>query len=843
MRYGLFDYQRDAALGCLRMLGRGRRDWRDDRSRSSFALSAITGAGKTVIATAAIEAMIHGSSDLEVEADPNAAFLWVTDDPALNRQTRNKMLAGSDLLQPARLVVLDNDFLDSTLSAGRVYFLNVQKLSKTSGLAQGGRNLRQHSMWEVIANTINGGVVDLYLVLDEAHRGMQRSTDRKTIVQRIISGAPASNPPMPVVWGISATIARFTAAMEGVTDRTSYPYVEVDIEKVRVSGLVKDEIGLDEPDEKGAFGNTLLREAVKATLDYERRWATYSTEQGEPTVLPVLVIQVPDKASDAKLTETISVIESEWPGLGPLAIAHVFGEHERLHLGGRAVDWVQPESIQNDTVVRVVLAKTAISTGWDCPRAEVLYSERPAKDVTHIAQIIGRMVRAPLTHRVATDDTLNSVACFLPLFDRTALATIKAELEGAGKGNGENRVGPAVVRAPKIFERNALVDSAAFDAIEALPSLPAPDVLASPLRRAKELARLLTDTATGEALLSGAGSRLTNALMSKLDGVAAQYAETVDANIANIETANISRTRIAVTGGELGQTTHQVATHLTDLDRDTRRIVNAVKEGVGKDYFAHRVAKAGADADLLDVRTRVAALFMVDGVSGELEAEATKWVQTRLSQFAVDIKNTTGATRDAYRRVQEQTSSPEQLTVDLRDNLSAASKTGKGDDLPTFQGHLYADASGWFPADLNTWETTVVNTEIERPSFVAWYRNPARPTPASLRIAFQDDSDDWGSVQVDFLVVSRRDDGGLGVSIVDPHGDHLADARVKLLALADYAERYGDAYVRIESIAKASDGTLRVLDLQEAGVREAVRAFPGGQVSALYESHDARPYQ
>lgn len=67
------------------------------------------------------------------------------------------------------------------------------------------------------------------------------------------------------------------------------------------------------------------------------------------------------------------------------------------------------ESIQTETAIRVVIAKEAISTGRDCPRAEVLYSERPVKDATHIAQVIGRMVRQPLAHRIATDDALNSV--------------------------------------------------------------------------------------------------------------------------------------------------------------------------------------------------------------------------------------------------------------------------------------------------------------------------------------------------------------------------------------------------------------------------------------------------
>ncbi|MDQ3877022.1 MAG: hypothetical protein M3290_01540, partial [Actinomycetota bacterium] len=62
MRYDLIDYQRDAALAVLRNLVRGRDDWAQHGSLSSFALSAVTGAGKTVIAAAVIEAIVHGSS-------------------------------------------------------------------------------------------------------------------------------------------------------------------------------------------------------------------------------------------------------------------------------------------------------------------------------------------------------------------------------------------------------------------------------------------------------------------------------------------------------------------------------------------------------------------------------------------------------------------------------------------------------------------------------------------------------------------------------------------------------------------------------------------------------------
>lgn len=836
MRYDLFDYQRDAAFHVLRRLDAARDLWVSHDARSSFALSAVTGSGKTVIATAVIEAMIYGSADLGVEPVLHAAFLWVTDDPALNRQTRKRMLEASDLVHPNQLVILDNDFLERDLRAGRVYYLNVQKLSKNSGLAQGGNNLREISMWEVIANTVNSSDVDLYLILDEAHKGMKVDRDRSTIVQRIINGQPGSNPPVPVVWGISATIDRFNSTMAGISDRTVLPAVAVDLARVRASGLVKDQIVLDEPSEAGTFGSTLLREAIQSARDYEKRWADYAEAEHEPTVLPVLVIQVPDKASEGKLADLISVLESQWAGLSPDAVVNVFGEHKDLDVADRRIRWVNPESIQDDPEIRIVLAKEAISTGWDCPRAEVLYSERPASDSTHIAQVIGRMVRQPLARRVPTDDVLNSVACYLPLFNRKSLAQIKDELERPGEG-----VPTDVVARTRLFPRNQEIASEVFELVESLPSVPTPDPLASPLRRAKILAKLLTDSeAPGGALNNHAGQDLRQLLNSKLDGLAAQYASVVAVNVQNIESAEIRRTTLTHTGQEVSVGARSIATHAQDVDRDTRRVIRSVREGVGSDYLAHRRTEE-SDADPRDVRVEVAALLMMDQVLGELDLTATTWVQDQLTKFAVEIKNTTGATRDSYIKVQEQTSQIERVGIELPLNEVAPTEDTEGNPYPRFERHLFANSCGVFPAKLNDWETTVIKTEIGRKSTVAWYRNPSRAGRSALRIAYQDEGGNWKSLQVDFLVISQRDDGSLIVSIIDPHGDHLADARFKLRALADYAEKYSDEFLRIESVAKINE-KLRTLDLQDPKVRAAVRKFEGGKVTALYESDVARDY-
>jgi hypothetical protein len=50
-----------------------------------------------------------------------------------------------------------------------------------------------------------------------------------------------------------------------------------------------------------------------------------------------------------------------------------------------------------------------------------------------------------------------------------------------------------------------------------------------------------------------------------------------------------------------------------------------------------------------------------------------------------------------------------------------------------------------------------------------------------------------------------------------PHGDYLADARAKVQALTSFAGQFGDRFVRIESVAKVDDGSLRVLDLGTGG--------------------------
>jgi hypothetical protein len=397
------------------------------------------------MAAAVFEALFHGDDGFNFDRDPGAVVIWFSDDPSLNEQTRFRLMESSDRLRHTDLVVIENTFNRAKFDAGKIYFLNTQKLGKKSLLVRGfdgeeedgtfpsmRPDLRSHTIWDTICNTIEDPALSLYLVLDEAHRGMGNSgggTERSTIVKRLINGE-SGVPGIPVVWGISATVERFNKAMEVATGRTTLPPVTVDATRVQESGLLKDTIVLDIPDEAtGDFDTVLLRRATDKLKEASEEWAAYAREQeSDEFVTPVMVLQVPNTPSPTEIGKALDVIFKQWPDLNETHVAHVFGEHSTQKFGPYEVPHIPPQRVQDDTWVRVLIAKDAISTGWDCPRAEVMISFRPASDQTYIAQLLGRMVRTPLARRIPGNDRLNSVDCLLPKFDKETVEAVEMPL-------------------------------------------------------------------------------------------------------------------------------------------------------------------------------------------------------------------------------------------------------------------------------------------------------------------------------------------------------------------------------------------------------------------------------
>ena len=141
--------------------------------------------------------------------------------------------------------------------------------------------------------------------------------------------------------------------------------------------------------------------------------------------------------------------------------------------------------------MRVLVAKDAISTGWDCPRAEVMVSFRPAKDHTHITQLLGRMVRSPLARRVPGDERLNSVECILPFFDRTTAGNVVKYLTGQ-----IDEMAPSRRRRSSstecLLEPNRRRARGGLGVWDALPTMTFPQRGPAPVKRLVALAQALS---------------------------------------------------------------------------------------------------------------------------------------------------------------------------------------------------------------------------------------------------------------------------------------------------------------------------------------------------------------
>lgn len=860
MKFTLKDYQEEAVREVLVNLKKASRRWREDGDKHAFSLTATTGAGKTVMAAAVFEALFHGDDNYDIEPDPGAVVIWFSDDPSLNEQSRFRLLEASDRLSISDLVVVQSTFQREVLEPGKVYFLNTQKLSKSSLLVRGhdpddegiekdGQirlmpDSRSFTIWDTIQNTIDDPALTLYLVLDEAHRGMRAATgagEKTTIVKRLINGS-GPVPGIPVVWGISATVERFNAAMTDMTGRATLPNVVVDSAKVQASGLLKDTIILDVPKEAGQFDTVLVRRGTDKLKEISSAWEAYGQQQDDAgTVLPLMVLQVPNAPDHNDIGRTLDTIFTQWPDLPEDAVAHVFGEHSTQTFGRHTVPYISPERVQESTWVRILIAKDAISTGWDCPRAEVMVSFRPARDKTHITQLLGRMVRTPLARRIPGNERLNSVDCLLPFFDEASVKDVAKALMSGGDG-GDDLPGRRVLINPVELKPNPSIPETVWDKLLSLPSQSLPKRHARPVKRLTSLAHELAV----DGLLEDAGKAAHAEMHKVLDGARARYKTEIETARKSVLTVEGKSLKADLKGGGMSFDDFLEEADYAVIEDAYRRAGRAISPDLATSYSDY-LARSEGDADdmeaaLIDAHVTIGALGLVPGIRETLEAEAEKLANQWLTRFRVDIKNLSDERQDVYRQIREMSANP--MDVDLARPTSWMQPTtireanGSETPLPSFERHMLCDEHGMFPEDFNSWEGEVVKSELARAGAVAWYRNPSRASQDSLGIIYEDGGEPR-IVRPDFVFFVQQDDGTVAADIVDPHGIQFGDAMPKLKGLAQYAERFGDQYRRIEAVAKIGD-KFRVLDLKEAATRASVSTAT--TIKALYESADAFDY-
>lgn len=829
MKFTLEPYQSTAVESVLTNLAKARAGYLEDRERTAVGLTAPTGAGKTVIATAVLEGIYKGTATRI--PNPKMTVLWITDDRSLNAQTISKITQASGGSIDINRIRFIGEIDHRTLEPGHIYFVHIQAMQKNSTLhavrPDGTPNdKRTHGAWDMIANTVRERGEDFLVIWDEAHRGSgTKNTDRKSIAGTIVGGGTTNigtvHPPAPVVLGISATPDRFQAAMQAA-DRTMR-VVEVKAGDVRESGLLKDRILLRSLGESQAADNTMLALAVEDLKRFDEAWRTHHETTGDRRVEPLLVVQVEQGLSPAKeearLAEILAVMESTWPALSGYAVAHSFGDHGQYKVGDKTVRYLPPEAISGDDQTRVVLFKSALTTGWDCPRAEVMISFQNKDSYTEIAQLIGRLVRTPLAKRVASGDgRLNEVAAYLPGFRTEHVARVVNAL------SEDETVEVDIVVAPAVCEKSANVPTALFDLLDTVPSYTRQGTSFS--SRTAQLMRLAA-ALTEHDLIEQGSAKAKQWIVDQMRAADGQRSGEIDAKVEDVMSLTVSTTMVAY-GEAIMQSIGKSATPTNerDLEGYFLKAKRLLPDGSANWYY-NDLCDRGEDD--VDASARLVAIADL-GFKTVIEEQAAALIYDWRQQHAAKVSARPRHIRDQIEPLWHLGDSPMlPTTVVVRDAYPAATEKVRGaavERIKTYPSHIYVVPAGKldagrFPVDTSnsSWEQEVLQSELDSETLVGWYRNPSSGRHA-LAIPYEF-GDKHQLMHPDFLFWHNDGDGEYVMDIVDPHRFDLADTSAKWFALSRYAQDHPDRVRRCLAVAKVG-GSLRALDLTVPGIDERI---------------------
>ncbi|MEY9785373.1 DEAD/DEAH box helicase [Sinorhizobium fredii] len=829
MRVELRTYQATAVESLLFCLDEAIRSAGRRPQARGIAFSAPTGAGKTVMMAATIEELLVGgeiAARAGIPTDPTLTFLWLSDRPDLNEQSRRRILNDANGLSADRFVMIENDFDRETLAPGTIYFLNFQKLREGSLLTRIGDS-RASTIWEIIAATQAARPGKLIVIIDEAHRGLSAREQNEaqtisshfvrggegTIMIRGLPGAPLTPfPPIQIVVGVSATPERFNAYLGTEGGRTRAE-VRIEPQHVRGSGLIKDRIVLVGPEElelqQGEVQWTLLAQASKRVQELEAAWNAFTDANPEiPVVVPVLVVQVADGNSTnptaTSLVALVDKLRDTWPALSPQSIVHCFNNFGPLEpVPGWVIHHRDPSEIADDQNIRVVLFKTALNTGWDCPRAEVMMSFRTLADQTAIAQLVGRMVRTPLGSRVPGDDVLNSTYLYLPLFDQKNLKHVKDYLTADAF-----EVGAEVVAASETQTLTVRPGGEAiFETLKLLPTeivgaeRPIPDV-----KRLLKLCRLFEQ----DGILNNASR---DSVLHMLGQLQAEYDRRAampgfEERIAGRGTVSIAQLTVA-DGVVTSEDIIDADVGPEDLERMFRAASSVIADELGLAWVRARYDE--------DDPLRAKLEFLELMRSSDLLRSIGDWAARRFLslqfEFGAAISALPNVRRDHYVSLQRQGRSVQRalMAAETRVIFPTSPEAKKQ------HGHLYVQPGTTDTCEmvLNGWERAVLNEERTRPDFLAFLRNIDRKRWA---LSFSYDFNGIKPAYPDFLIF-RGVDGRILTDILEPHRGEDSVAKAK--GLAAFARQYGQWFGRIEMI-RSIDNRIHRLALHDSAVQTKV---------------------
>lgn len=362
MIYSLKEYQRDAVdelKGLFELYFRS-------STRKEIVFKAPTGSGKTFMASSLMEELASENSDI------NFCIMWACPGKGeLHKQSFDnvkKYLGGNPVCS-----LLEEDFFGSRkyIKNHEIVFINWEKLiQKDKETGKWANNLMKdqegQNFIDVIDQTRRNGT-KVILIIDESHIGKSA----KARIQEFINTIICPN----IVLEMSAT------------PLNEHIDVVIEPQKVIDEGMIKEDVivneGISKEDRSMEDTDSELLVLEKGYLKREELKKEY--ESIGSMVNPLVLIQIPN------------VDEGE---AKKLVIKDFLREKGITEDNGKLKFWCDDKGnfdkkkIKDlDDETEYLVFKTAVATGWDCPRAQILIKFREGKSETFEIQTIGRILR------------------------------------------------------------------------------------------------------------------------------------------------------------------------------------------------------------------------------------------------------------------------------------------------------------------------------------------------------------------------------------------------------------------------------------------------------------------
>ena len=274
---------------------------------------------------------------------------------------------------------------DSRPTTGQVFVANWESLvsqDRNTGLYKNrlARAGERTNIWDFLGAE---GAAPVVFIVDEAHHGKAKDA---TQIQGFLRSAAETLGYEPLIIEASAT------PLEPAVYPKHYKRIVVPISEGRKAGLIRANVllnqGMREDFSKMSLEDKQSKQTMIALLQgaldkQEELREAYVLE--DANVWPLIGVQVPNSAAG---NEAIERTEDFFRSHG----IHVENHGLAKFLDGNKSDGIQGIA-SDDSPIRVLIYKQAISTGWDCPRAQIAVGFRSIKSTVFSIQNRGRYFR------------------------------------------------------------------------------------------------------------------------------------------------------------------------------------------------------------------------------------------------------------------------------------------------------------------------------------------------------------------------------------------------------------------------------------------------------------------